>query len=80
MFDGTQLFMIRLLDEVITQKVVKGQNDDTEYHVTLKFTGVISMSEAQSIHVLNLILRRAMDGLKLETIGRNKFDPLAKVS
>lgn len=37
------------------------------------------MTESQSLQILNLILRRAMGGLELQLVGRNFYDPDAKV-
>lgn len=53
--------------------------EENSYTVTVKWVGVVHMNTKESLMVLNLILRRAMEGLKLELIGRNFFDPQAKV-
>lgn len=78
LFDGTQLFLTRMLQGETVELTSQLTNDDTPYLVTFRLTGIVSMNESQSLQILNLILRRAMDGLHLETIGRNKFDPDAK--
>lgn len=84
LFDGTQLFITRLLEDEIVTRTIPLQDRDTQqdnvYTVTFKLTRMVAMSESQSLQILNLILRRAMDGLHLETVGRNKFDPDAAVS
>lgn len=79
LFDGTQLFLTRQLESDHFEKTVRGQQNDSEHVITFRLTTIVSMTEQQSIQVLNLILRRAMDGLHLETIGRNKYDPAAAV-
>lgn len=47
--------------------------------ISLKYTGKIEMDTTESLQILNLILRRAIDGLKLQLVGRNYFDAAAKV-
>lgn len=77
-FDGQQLFTIKKLPDDITRYAVTAR-DETVYNVTVKFTNLVSQSENQSIQIMNLILRKAMDSLKLQLVGRNFFDPDAKV-
>lgn len=79
LFDGTQIFLSRELKSECVKRVVKGLKDNTEYILFFRLTNVISMNEAYSLHVLNLILRRAMDGLNLQSVGKNKYDPAAAV-
>lgn len=78
-FDGSVLFSTRKLPDEVTTLTVKAR-DDTVYNITVKFTNIVSQSETQSIQIMNLILRKAMDTLKLQLVGRNFFDPDAKVS
>lgn len=78
LFDGTQLFCARRLDDDVIERPITGQNGETVL-VTFKYTRTVSMTETQSLQILNLILRRSMDGLKMQLIGRNFFDPDAKV-
>lgn len=78
LFDGTQLFITHLLDSETVTRVVPC--DEISYEVTFRLTRMVDMTEGQALQIMNLILRRAMDGLHLETVGRNKFDPDAAVS
>lgn len=82
-FDGTQLYLVRqkVLEEgeSFERTLTLREDPDTPILVTFRLTGIVSMTELQSLQILNLILRRAMDGLHLETVGRNKFDPDAAV-
>lgn len=82
LFDGTQLFITRTLEsETVTRVIpIEENNGQENYTITFRLTRMVAMSESQSLQILNLILRRAMDGLHLETVGRNKFDPDAAVS
>lgn len=52
----------------------------TKYTMTIKFGTTVPMDTRESLQVLNLILRRSMEGLRLELIGRNLFDPAGRVS
>ena len=49
------------------------------YTIQFKFTGTIQMTDSKAIQVLNLILRRTMDGLEMKLVGRNLYDPENKV-
>lgn len=83
LFDGTQLFLVRTLEGSPVVRTARGNRpevDDTEYSITFTLARIVSMNEVQSMQVLNLILRRAMDDLHLETVGRNKYDANAAVS
>lgn len=51
-----------------------------KHDISLKFTSILSADTREHLQVLNLILRRSMEGLKLQLIGRNLFDPMGKVS
>lgn len=83
LFDGTQLFLARTLEGSPVVRTARGNRpevDDTAYSITFTLARIVSMNEVQSMQVLNLILRRAMDDLHLETVGRNKYDANAAVS
>ncbi|KAH8341627.1 hypothetical protein KR059_012367 [Drosophila kikkawai] len=78
LFDGMQLFTIRKLEKDVS--VLRGKSKlNIDYTITVKFVGFISTVEPRFLQVLNLILRRSMKGLKLELVGRNLFDPHAKI-
>lgn len=79
LFDGTQIFLVRTLDGDPVVRSARGTTDETVYTMTFTLAKIVSMNENQSMQVLNLILRRAMDGLHLETVGRNKYDPAGAV-
>ncbi|XP_060658910.1 protein piwi [Drosophila nasuta] len=79
LFDGKQLFTTKKFEQDIT--ILNGKSkQDINYTITIKFVGFISTAEERFLQVLNLILRRSMKGLNLEQVGRNLFDPHAKVS
>lgn len=76
LFDGTCLFITHRLDSF---EYVSKDRDESPIKICVRFVGELSMTSAASLQVLNLILRKAMEGLKLQLIGRNMFDPVAKV-
>lgn len=79
LFDGTQIFVTKKLEGDIIERTAKGRIDDETYLIIFKYAAQVSMSESTSLQVLNLILRRSMDCLQLQLVGRNFFDPDAKV-
>lgn len=80
LFDGTQLFLTKELtmDQGVLLLTSKTRADEV-YTLTLKFTTIVAMDQPESLQILNLILRRATNGLKLELVNRNYYDPKAKV-
>lgn len=80
LFDGTQLFLTKKLEDPNgpIERTVKSA-DGNEVNIMIRFVGLVSMQEERAVQIMNLILRRAMDGLHLQTVGRNKYDAAAKV-
>ncbi|XP_054728354.1 protein piwi [Anastrepha obliqua] len=78
LYDGTKMFTSCKLPEDKTIIHAKSKVGDS-YTIVIKYVGVISMTEWQSLQILNLILRRAMEGLKLQLVGRNFYDAIAKI-
>lgn len=81
-FDGTVLFCTNyFIDQVESgqlELLTKNREGET-VQIKIKHVGIVDVSDAQQIQILNLILRRAMEGLQLQLVGRNFFDPIAKV-
>lgn len=76
LFDGAQLFTTRPLhgggrDIVFTSE----SREQNTYQVKCTFTNLVRMNEKESLQVLNLILRRNMNSLNLQLVGRNFYDP-----
>lgn len=78
-FDGTMLLTSKRLKEETTQ-IATRRTDGSEIVLTIRFVGQVRMTEQSSLQVLNLILRRAMEGLRLQQVGRNFFDAVSKIS
>lgn len=76
LFDGAQLFATRKLHSENNAIEFKSETrDEKVYSVKLLFTRIVSMTDQESLQVLNLIQRRNMSGLKLQVVGRNYYDP-----
>ncbi|XP_037033212.1 protein aubergine-like isoform X2 [Bradysia coprophila] len=78
LFDGTLLFLSVKLPEETTQ-FMSSDRDGHLIQTTVKFTNRVDMTTAISVQILNLILRRSMEALKLQLVGRNFFDAIAKI-
>lgn len=77
-FDGSTLFLTNRLQSDIVELSSQNRNGDP-IKITIKFTGLVSMNESSSVQILNIIMRKALEGLKLQLVGRNFFDAIAKV-
>lgn len=77
-FDGTVLFTTKALAEKITEFTTKNREGEA-VKIIVKYVGVVQTTDVQYLQILNLILRRAMEGLKLQLVGRNFFDAIAKI-
>lgn len=82
LFDGIRLFVTKQIQHEQNNVIVfKSKYRDTdEYNITIKRIGEVSMQTDLATQILNLIMKRVMDALKLQLIGRNFFDADAKVS
>ncbi|XP_055525211.1 protein aubergine-like [Wyeomyia smithii] len=78
-FDGTQLFIQHKLSTDEMEYPTKEPQTDQAYIVKLRKVGVIDGTTEVAFQMYNLINRKAMGGLKLQMIGRNFFDPEARV-
>lgn len=49
------------------------------FRITIRMVGEVATGDYHRLQVFNIILRKAMGTLKLQLIGRNFFDAVAKV-
>jgi aubergine len=77
MFDGSMLFLMKRLPNERTE-LFSTRRDGEQIQITIKFVGEVSNTDGRFFQILNLILRRGMEGLKLQLVGRNFFDAVAK--
>lgn len=82
LFDGTRLFTTTKVDipNQTLELLSRINPEDEPTVIVLKFTGELSMTDVQSLQVLNLIVRGAMQQLNLQLVGRNFYDAAAAVS
>ncbi|XP_070067653.1 protein aubergine isoform X2 [Drosophila takahashii] len=83
-FDGTILFCTSQFKPVqnspyVLELVTKSREGEN-YEIKIKSVGSVEAADNQQFQVLNLILRRAMEGLNLQLVSRNFFDPQAKIN
>jgi aubergine len=80
LYDGASiLYLTKRLPDAETDFDVVSR-EGTTYKITIKCTDtVIQMTDGMAVQVLNTILKRAMDGLKMQLVGRNMYDAGAPV-
>lgn len=79
LFDGAMLFTTTNLDSKTKELYCKDKEGET-IQIKVKNVGEIKVTDIQMLQVLNLILRRSMEGLNLQLVSRNFFDPIARIS
>ncbi|XP_030561453.1 protein aubergine [Drosophila novamexicana] len=77
-FDGTVLFCTTKFKEDTLELVTESRAGE-KIQIKIKSVGTVEAADNQQFQVLNLILRRALEGLQLQLVSRNFFDPQAKV-
>lgn len=80
LYDGqSMIYVTRRLEQEKYQFEVTSREGQS-YKITIKSTGtVIAMTDGMAMQIFNLILRRTMDGLKMQLVGRNLYDAVNKV-
>lgn len=80
LFDGqNMIYLTRRLNQDKLEFDCESR-EGTKYKMTIKNTGrKIEMTDGAAMQVFNLILRRTMEGLKMQEVGRNLYDPQSKV-
>lgn len=82
LFDGTMIFTCKRItvDEITTKYETGAEKVESTVQIKFREVGVVSRTDQRMLQIYNLILRRAMDGLKLSLMGRNYYDSKAAVS
>lgn len=76
--NGKILYLTQRIPNDLLNVAVKDR-DEKEYQMTVKWVAVVEMTTKESLQVLNVILRRSMDGLNLQLVNRNLFDAANKI-
>lgn len=81
LFDGqSMIYLTRRLPEQQMTLSIESREGVT-YEMIIKNTGaVIEATDSMASQILNVILRRTMDGLNMQLVGRNLYDPENKVN
>lgn len=77
-FDGTMMFTVKRL--TVTELAVKLPNTEDVIQIKIREVGIMSRTDQRFLQIYNIILNRAMMGLKLTQMGRNYYDSNAAVS
>lgn len=77
-FDGAILYTkTKLNADIVIFSVLR--DDGQEYKMKVSFIKIVEMMEETGLMVLNNIVRRVMEGLNLQIVGRNFYDAKAKI-
>ena len=82
-FDGTLMFTDTRLapdDDVKPVTWISQRNDGTPVTLTIKHVEELCPTDYHYIQFFNLILRKVLEGMKLEMVGRSYYDPNAKIT
>ncbi|KAL5239162.1 hypothetical protein ACI65C_006572 [Semiaphis heraclei] len=79
LFDGTMLFSGSRFDPPNFELASTRRSDDQIVIIKVKFTNVIETGDYANVQVFNLLLRNCLRHLKLTMVGKNFYDPDAKI-
>ncbi|XP_076233645.1 aubergine isoform X2 [Calliopsis andreniformis] len=77
-FDGTVLYTSKRIPDVLELWSVR-QSDDTKIRITIRLVGQLLKGDPHYIQFFNIIMRKCLDLLKLQLVGRNYYDAHSKV-
>ncbi|XP_063975996.1 piwi-like protein Siwi isoform X2 [Diachasmimorpha longicaudata] len=78
-FDGTVLYTANKFSPENTNLQAVRQHDNQQMRITLKLVGDMSRGDPHYLQFYNILTRKCLEILKLQLVGRNYFDPNAKV-
>lgn len=81
LFDGSVMFTSNRItqDNQPLNFVSMRQSDNMPVQITVRLVGELKRSHHMYLQIFNILVRRCLDALKLQLVGRNYFDPHAKV-
>ncbi|RLU18053.1 hypothetical protein DMN91_010295 [Ooceraea biroi] len=74
-FDGTILFTTTRFAEKKELMSVR-QSDGQQIQIIMRFVGSLQRSDSQYIQFFNIIMRKCLEHLNLQLVGRNYFDAM----
>jgi aubergine len=78
---GNMIYATHRLPDDHKEFEIKDKIKGDMFKMKIKYTGTaIDDTSSLAVMIFNTMLRRAMDGLKMELVGRNLYDEKSKVS
>ncbi|XP_033215662.1 piwi-like protein Siwi [Belonocnema kinseyi] len=77
-FDGTVLFTSSRLPEGMELFSMR-QSDQEKIRISLRMVGELQKGDHHYIQFFNIVMRKCLDNLKLQLVGRNFYDPANKI-
>ncbi|KAL1117937.1 hypothetical protein AAG570_004251, partial [Ranatra chinensis] len=78
-FDGTVLFSSQRLAPEPLELYSKRESDQAKICITIKKAGDLVMGDHHYIQLFNILMRKCLDSLQLQLVGRNFFDAKSKI-
>ncbi|XP_072938555.1 piwi-like protein Siwi [Epargyreus clarus] len=78
LFDGTVLYTVKRLHPD-PMELYSDRNDGERFRIMIKLTCDVCPGDYHYIQVFNIIIRKCFNLLQLQLVGRDFFDPSAKV-
>ncbi|CAG4975446.1 unnamed protein product [Parnassius apollo] len=79
LFDGTVLYTIKRLHPEPLELYSDRKTDGERMRLLIKLTCDVSPGDYHYIQIFNIIIRKCFNLLQLQLVGRDFFDPVAKV-
>lgn len=74
------LYTFQRINETSTQFEWQAELESKRYVLLIDHRGKIDLTSGEALQVMNILLRRAMKGLELQSVGRHLFDAKSAVS
>ncbi|XP_014477907.1 PREDICTED: protein aubergine-like [Dinoponera quadriceps] len=78
-FDGTILYTTARLPEKL-ELVSARKSDNAHIKISIRLVGDVTQDDPHYIQVFNIIMRKCLEHLKLQLVGRNYYDARNKIS
>ncbi|XP_072749507.1 piwi-like protein Siwi [Anoplolepis gracilipes] len=78
-FDGTVLYTSRRLADKV-ELVSTRQSDDTPVKIIIRCVGAMVRDDPHYIQIFNIIMRKCLEHLRLQLVGRDYYDARNRVS
>jgi aubergine-like protein len=79
LFDGSMLFTIKWLSDPCVHTVKNERNNDKTHQVKIEFAREVPAGDWQWLQLMNILLRKIFELMELQMVGRDFYDPKAKV-